>query len=296
MASPQMAQAKEMEAAHFAEASASPTDSEIEILRRAMPALAMPLPDHLRVISASIQDSTCYWMIPESADLSQRIVYVHGGGFVTGSYDSHHLLAGWLAEEAKAALLFIDYQRAPETRFPKQLEEIERAMRWVRINSPDGISSASKVIIAGDSAGAGMSLACMVRLRDTGQDMPTGAVLLCGMFDVDEGTSRFIQAAARRRVMVQAYLGPDGVPSDPRASPIRADLSGLPPLLIQTGSEDGCRDESEAVAERARAAGVHVEFQDFDGAFHAWQRFAPLVPEARDALNRVAQFIHALPQ
>jgi acetyl esterase/lipase len=200
---------------------------------------------------------------------------------------------GWLAHYARACVLFVDYGLAPEARFPGQIRQVHAALEWAAGNGPFGLSQATGLYLAGDSAGAGIALASLLLARRHRTPLPDAAVFFCGMFDLQSSSSAFIQAASRRQSMVEAYLGKLDLADDPLASPIRAELTGLPAMLLQTGTLDGCRADSEIVASRAEEAGVSATLQVWPETFHLWQRFAPMATEADDALQAAARFIMA---
>jgi len=281
--------AKELEEAHFAAAALPKEGFDISALRRAIGDIGLDMPPGVRIQPA--ETANCHWVTTPISDTKRRIVYSHGGGFVAGGLPSHRTLLAWLAYYASASVLFVDYTLAPEARFPTQLHQVHDALAWAASNGPSGASDAAGLFIAGDSAGAGIALAALLMARANGAPLPDGALFFCGMFNLAHASSAFIQAASRRQSMVEAYLGDLALVEDPLASPIRADLGGLPPLLVQTGTMDGCRADSAILSERAKAAGVPVTLQVWQDTFHVWQRFAPLAPEADEALQAAGRFI-----
>ncbi len=283
--------AMELEASQFA-AAALPADGfDLRAMRRALCDIGLDMPTGIQIRSVQVAESNCLWVFARNSDNTRRIVYSHGGGFVAGGFPSHRTLVAWLAQYSGASVLFVDYDLAPEVKFPNQIQQVYTALEWAAENGPLGPDPATRLFVAGDSAGAGIALAALVTARDNRTRLPDGALFFCGMFDLVGSSSMFIQAAPRRQMMVEAYLGDLALAVQPLASPIRADLAGLPPMLLQTGTLDACHADTEIMAERAKAADVCVTLQVWTDTFHLWQRFAPLAPEAEEALQAAGRFI-----
>jgi acetyl esterase/lipase len=286
--------AKQLEDAQFA-AAALPADGfDVAAMRRALCDIGLEMPPGVELRPVPEAETDCLlWVTTQNSDSRRRIVYSHGGGFVAGGFPSHRTLVGWLAHYAGACVLFVNYGLAPEVRFPTQIRQVHAALEWAATNGPLDRSPATGLYLAGDSAGAGIALATLVMAHRNRTLLPDAAVFFCGMFDLLSSSSAFIQAASRRQSMVEAYLGRLALADDPLASPIRAELTGLPAMLLQTGTLDGCRADSEIVARRAEEAGVSVTLQVWPETFHLWQRFAPLASEADEALQAAGRFIIA---
>jgi acetyl esterase/lipase len=232
------------------------------------------------------------WRIGASMhETGPLIVYLHGGGFVAGGLSSHRALAAWLAHHAQGQVLFVDYTLAPEGRFPVQIDQAAQVIASA-ITGACGGGGTTQVHVAGDSAGACLAIGAMLRARACGDPLPAAAILFCGMLELDPARSEFADANHRIRAMVQAYLGDTAV-SDALANPGVAELAGLPPMLLQTGTADGCRADVERFHARATAAGVEATLSVWPDMFHVWQRFAPLLPEASAALAEAGAFIAA---
>ena len=286
-----LVKAMELEAAQFA-AAALPSDGfDVGAMRRALGDIGLDMPSGIQIRAVRVAASNCLWVCAQNADTTRRIVYSHGGGFVAGGFPSHRTLVAWLAHFSGGSVLFVDYDRAPEAKFPHQIQQVCAALEWAAANGPLGRDPATRLFMAGDSSGAGIALAALVTARDNRTRLPDGALFFCGMFDLVSSSSMFIQAAPRRQKMVEAYLGDPAVAVQPLASPIRADLAGLPPMLLQTGTLDACRADSDIMAERAKAADGCVTLEVWPDTFHLWQRFAPLAPEAEEALQAAGRFI-----
>ena len=234
------------------------------------------------------------WLVPPGAPRDKAILYFHGGGFRIGSVASHRDLAARIADASGCRVLSIHYRLAPENRFPAALDDALTAYRYLR---DLGLRPAD-ITFAGDSAGGNLVLAAMLAARERGLPLPAAGALMSPWTDLTaSGASYQSRAEAdpiHQRAMILAlaknYLGKDGDVSDPLASPLYADLSRLPPLLVQVGDRETVRDDSVDLAARAKAAGGEVELQVWDGMIHVFQMF-PEIPQAREAIASLAVFL-----
>jgi acetyl esterase/lipase len=233
------------------------------------------------------------WLVPPRAS-SGTILYLHGGGYVACSPATHRPITATLARLSGCRVVSVDYRRAPEHPFPAALDDAFAAWEWL-IDS--GVKPGS-IAIAGDSAGGGLTLALLVRARDAGHAMPACAVCFSPWTDL-AGTGASATANDGRCAMFHpentaqfsaAYLG-GASPRDPRASPLYADVRGLPPVLIQVGSTELLLDDARRMHERLKGAGVESQLDIFDDVMHCWQMLDGLMPEARIALRQAATFI-----
>jgi epsilon-lactone hydrolase len=234
------------------------------------------------------------WISPANAPEDKAILYFHGGGFRIGSVSSHRDLIAQIALASGCRVLAINYRLAPEHRFPAALDDAIAAYRWMLDR---GLKSGN-VALAGDSAGGNLVLAAMLALRERRLPLPVSAVLMSPWTDLAAtGASYASRAEAdpiHQRAMILAlarnYLGGQGDPYDPLVSPLYADLGGLPPLLIQVGDRETVLDDSVMFADMARAAGVDVDLQVWDGMIHVFQMFGAELPEAHQAIASIAGF------
>lgn len=233
------------------------------------------------------------WLVPDNAKVGQALLYLHGGGYSIGGIKTYRNMVSHLASAAGCRALLIEYRLAPENRFPCAVEDAVTSYRWLLSQGydPDNIA------IAGDSAGGGLAVATLLSLRDAGDPLPAAAMLLSPWTDL-AGTGESLQAVGWRDPMLNKgvihkmavmYLG-ETDPGNPLASPLYADLKGLPPMLIQVGTREILLDDARRLAERARESGVEVHLEVCEGMFHVWQFFAPLVPESRAAIERLGRF------
>ena len=235
------------------------------------------------------------WVRAEEAAHDRAVLYLHGGGFQVGSTRSHRELMSGISRAAGCAVLGIDYRRAPEHRFPAALDDALAAWHWLQ---GEGFAS-ERLAVAGDSAGAGLALSAMLSLRDAGRPLPVAAALMSAWTDLTASADSYQTRAAadpiHQRPMILAmarrYLGADADPRQPLASPLFADLAGLPPLLLQVGDRETVLGDSTLLAARARAAGVAVELEVWDGMVHVFQQFPAELAEARQAIASIGVFV-----
>jgi monoterpene epsilon-lactone hydrolase len=235
------------------------------------------------------------WVTANAARRDNAVLYLHGGGFQVGSSLSHRELMAGISHAAAVPVLGLDYRRAPEHRFPAALEDALCAFDWLLSQGFDE----SAIALAGDSAGAGLALSMLISLRDSGRVLPTAAVLMSAWTDLtasgDSYESRAASDPIHQRPMIVAmarnYLGETTDPRTPLASPLFADLRGLPPLLIQVGDRETVLSDSTLFAEKARAAGVRVDLEVWEEMIHVFQQFPAELIEAREALETIGVFL-----
>jgi acetyl esterase/lipase len=234
------------------------------------------------------------WITAPNARTDRFVVYLHGGGFVMGSVDTHRGLMGRISRSAEARVLGINYRLAPEFPFPAALEDATTAYKWLIANE----AKASDIVIAGDSAGGGLSLSMLVALRDAGNPLPAAGVCLSPWADMEAtgdtlATKATIDPVNRRETLLKnatLYLG-NGDRKAPLVSPLYADLTGLPPLLFQVGESEVLLDDSKRLAEQAKSCGVDVSLEVWPEMIHVWQLFAAILPEAQQAIDHIGAFI-----
>jgi len=230
----------------------------------------------------------------DPVDDSKVVMYLHGGGYVIGSIVSHARLVGHIAKAAGIRALNVDYRLAPEAPHPAAVTDAVTAYRWLL---DQGIA-ADKIVIAGDSAGGGLTIATLLAIRDQGLAHPGAAVTLSPWIDL-EGTGDSMTSRAHvdlmvdgpaLKVMADMYLNGQS-PHDPLAAPLHADFTGLPPIYIQVGDEETLLDDSSRLAERAGAAGVDVRIEVFPEMQHVFQMSVGNLPEADEAVAKIGAYI-----
>jgi acetyl esterase/lipase len=253
-----------------------------------------PIPADVQRTPLTANGVPAEWIAASNASPNRALLYLHGGGYVIGSITSHREMVARLARAAGARALAIDYRLAPEHPFPGAVEDATAAYRWLLAQ---GFEPA-RIVIAGDSAGGGLTVATLVALRDAGDPRPAAGVCMSPWVDL-EGLGRSMTANAARDPLVQkdglvrwagAYLA-GAHPRTPLAAPLYADLRGLPPLLIQVSTAETLYDDATRLTEKARAAGVDVTLEPWPEMVHVWQLFAPLLPEGQQALARAGAFV-----
>jgi acetyl esterase/lipase len=273
---------------------ANPFAEEIADVRVQFDAMGAPIADDIKVEKVDADGVPCQMLTPPGADADRVIVYVHGGGYVFGSLVSHGGAVGEVARAGKCCALQVDYRLAPEHPYPAAVEDACTAYRYLVANG----TAPEKITIMGDSAGGGLTIAAIVALRDAGDTGPGAAVCLSPWVDL-EGTGESVKSRADRDPLVDpemlhgiaaTYLGGQD-PKSPTASPIHANLSGLPPVLIQVGEREILYSDSEALATKAKIAGADVTFEEWPEMIHVWHLFYPMLTEARDAIKRCGEFI-----
>ena len=235
------------------------------------------------------------WIEPAGPVPEKVILYLHGGGYCICSLDTHRGLAARLALASLARVLIIDYRLAPENPFPAALEDVLTAYRWLLAQ---GIS-AEQIVIGGDSAGGGLSVATALSLRNAGQALPSAMFLISPWTDLTfSGESihsrinvdPIFGGDGNRLYFAPAYLGSND-PTNPLISPLFGELHHLPPTLIHVGSDEILLDDSVRLKQKLIAAGVDVRLEVWDGMWHVFQIFAPYVPEAQQAIYQLGDFI-----
>ena len=235
------------------------------------------------------------WISPANAPKDKAILYFHGGGFRIGSVASHRDLIAQIAVASGCRVLAINYRLAPEHRFPVARDDALAAYDGML---GQGLKPAN-VVFAGDSAGGNLALTAMLALRERQLPLPAAAVLMSPWTDLAATGAGYVSRAEadpiHQRPMILAlaknYLGGEGNPRDPLVSPLYADLAGLPPLLIQVGDRETVLDDSVLLADKARAAGVEVDLQIWDGMIHVFQMFGAELAEAHRAIADTVLFL-----
>ena len=249
------------------------------------------IPEEIAGLGGSIPAA---WLVPPAPHPHRFIIYLHGGGYIAGSLRSYQGFVSHIARAAGAAVLFPEYRLAPEHCFPAPLEEALATYDWLLGR---GVRP-QQVVIAGDSAGGGLTLALLQALRQRGEAMPAAAVCLSPWTDLTCcGVSMRTRADRDpwlRPHLVEAAAGVycGGVPAtDARVSPLYGEMVGLPPMLIQVGEREILLSDATRLAEKAAAEGVPVTLEVWAGMWHVWQAFLVSgVPECSEAIDRMGRY------
>lgn len=279
---------------------ARPLDPKADprIIRRKLDRLAIRFAGTtpgIDVRKIDIEGLPAEWLIPDASGQNGTLLYLHGGGYIVCSPDTHRPMVATLARNANMRALVIDYRLAPEHPFPAGLTDALKAYRWLIAQG----TPATSITIAGDSAGGGLTLALLLSLRDAGDPMPAGAALLSPWTDLT--MSGWSHVTHRKRdpmlstegaLLASHHYLAGASPANPLASPLHGRFDGLPPLFIHVGENEILLDDSLRLAERARAAGVAVEIKVWPDVPHVFQAFH-FLPEARASLSLIAAFLKA---
>lgn len=270
------------------------TGMPVEQLRANMEAMAtvVPPPEDVSFEPTDAGGVPAEWVAAPDVRNDAAILYLHGGGYAIGSIATHRLIAANISRAAGVRVLLIDYRLAPEHPHPAAVEDATAAYRWLLAQ---GLAPGN-VAVSGDSAGGGLTVATLLALRDAGDPLPACAVPMSPWVDMDQSSESYATrcdldpmcSATGLKEMADWYLaGQDR--ETPLASPVHADLSGLPPLLVQVGDHEVLLDDSVRLVDRAKAAGVDATLEVEEEGIHVFQAFP--VPEATEAIARLAAFV-----
>src|SRR2546426_1389065 len=255
-----------------------------------------PTPADVAIEAVKAPQRPAEWLRPPRVRSDTVVLYLHGGGYVIGSPRSHRHLAAAIARAARARALVLDYRLAPEHPFPAALEDAVAAYRWLLAQG----QAPASLVVAGDSAGGGLTVATLVALRELGVPLPAAGVCISPWGDLTCSTPSYATNAAADPIvrpaivgeMARAYLaGAD--PKTPLASPRFADLSGLPPLLIHVGRDEVLLDDATGLAEGLKVAGVAARLEIVPRMVHVWHWFLPMLDEAQTAVDEIGAFVNA---
>jgi len=231
----------------------------------------------------------------ERSGPGHAILYLHGGAFVAGSALSHAHVSAMLATETDIPVYVLEYRLAPEHPFPAGLNDVIKAYHQILTE----VGDSTRISLVGDSAGGNLTLSALCRLRDAGTDLPSSGVaispstdLTCGgeSYDTRKEQDFFLSREGLETDFATYLAGTSA--EDPGASPLFGDLTGLPPLLLQVGSDELLLSDSTRFADKAKAAGGDVTLEIWEEMIHVWHLFPQWLPEARQAIKRIAAFIN----
>ncbi|KAL4802558.1 Alpha/Beta hydrolase protein [Aspergillus unguis] len=237
------------------------------------------------------------WCSPHSASPQHVILYLHGGGFISGSPSSHRKLAAHLAKRAGCLALVLDYRRAPDNAFPTQIDDVVAAYKWLR---DERGFAAQRIAFAGDSAGGNLTVSASLALRELGGDGPAAVAAFSPWFDMrltgeswkrNASTDLLVVPEAMTGV-IAGYIGQHSLDT-PGLDLLRTDLTRFPPMYLASGKAEVLEDDAVLLAENARRCGVEVELEQADGMQHIWVLMAGNAPEADSTLEQAARFIRS---
>jgi monoterpene epsilon-lactone hydrolase len=244
--------------------------------------------------SDNVAGVNAIWALPLDADTKKVLIFTHGGGFVVGSSSSHRKLAGHVAKALKATCLVLDYRLAPESPYPAQLDDVTAVYQDLLGKGvlPENIT------MIGDSAGGNLAISSVLNFREKGLPLPGSVIAFSPWTDmaITGGTiesNEETDALVKRHVveaMAGMFLGENGSPQDPLASPVYADYAGYPPLYINAGSVETLLDDSRRVKLKADEAGVDCTLSVVDGMQHVFPFLAGRETKADDEINKIARW------
>jgi acetyl esterase/lipase len=272
-------------------------NTSIEKLRRDTEETAARLvkkTDDVSYIPADYDGLYAEWVEPKNAPRDKTVLYFHGGGFVLGSAKSHRNIVGNFVRSLGVKALVFDYHLAPEHPAPAAVFDGAAIYKWLLDQGYD----AKNIAFAGDSSGGGIELSTLVKCKDDGLPMPAVCAAFSPCTDItmsgESHKTRVKSDPCTPKGANETYLGyyvGEGDPRDPYISPLFADLSGLPPLIIQVGNDETLRDDSIRFTEKAESVGVEVKMKVWKGMFHCFPLMAPMFPEACEALAETCGFM-----
>jgi epsilon-lactone hydrolase len=291
MASPQLQTAIDAMKALVARPVATPQE-----MRVVFEELAVPPAADIKCERVEAGGVDAEWVCAPNAASDRFVLYLHGGGYVIGSVNTHRDMIARISRAAEARVLALNYRLAPEHPFPAAVDDAVAGYKWLLAQG----AKPSRIAIGGDSAGGGLAAATLVAIRDAKLPIPAAGVLLSPWVDLEglgESMTTRVEAdpVVRKEGLVgmaQAYLGGQD-PKTPLAAPLYADLKGLPPLLIQVGDAETLLDDSTRLEARAKAAGVNTKLEVWPEMIHVWQLFASFLPEGQQAIDGIGKFIVA---
>ena len=271
----------------------------VETARKHLETIARTL--LVKAVGVSVEESQLAgidvdWHKPKKAREDKVLFYLHGGAYVIGSRRTHRQLVSHIAREAGVTAVIPEYRLAPENPFPAAIDD---AVAVYRALLQSGFKP-ENIVISGDSAGGGLSVATLLALRHAGDPLPAAAVLLSPFLDV---TASGESAATRAdqdpwfevsdMAVVARYYCPDETKwRDPLVSPVFANVSGLPPMLIQVGNDEILLDDSTRLAAKLEAAGIDVDLEVWPDMWHVFPMFVGKMPEARRAVEKIGVYIN----
>ncbi|CAH0345771.1 alpha/beta hydrolase [Bacillus sp. CECT 9360] len=253
---------------------------------------SIPIDPDIKTEKIMIENTPAEWVIAPNAARDRVFLYLHGGAYMLGSLNTHRDLAAKLSRSTATRVLVIEYRLAPEHPFPSGIEDAVTAYRWLLRS---GISP-ERIVVGGDSAGGGLTMAMLLSLRDAGDALPASAILLSPWTDM-EGTGESMESRAdadpwlnpeQNRAAPFLYIGSMDR-RHPLVSPIYADLQGLPPMLVHVGNDEILLDDSVRLVERANAAGVEATLKVWEDMWHVFQQFT--TPEASKAIDEIGEYV-----
>lgn len=251
------------------------------------------IPIDITVREQIIEGMKSEWLVPKDANLDKVILYVHGGGYVSGSCSDHRGFVAKLAMNTGIQTLIYEYRLAPEYSFPAALDDSVKIYLWLLSS---GFNPES-IVIAGESAGGGLCLATLLALKEKKIPLPIAAVAISPWTDLTcssesyKTKNKFSPAPLNSWTVFSRYYVGDNNPENPLISPLFGDLTGLPPIFINSGVNDELYDDGEKFYLKSKQSGVEINFRAGIGMIHCYPLLAPMFKEATVAMDEIVSFI-----
>lgn len=255
---------------------------------------SIPLPEGTTYEAVDAGGVPSEWIHVEDVADDRWYLFIHGGGYYRGSIAATRATAARISAQTKAKVLSIDYRLAPEHPYPAAMDDTMAAYLWLLEQG----ANPERTVVGGISAGGGLTLGLLLRLRDEGRPLPVAATPMSPWTDLTQSGNSFTTNADSDPIISKAYLdrmsalylaGADAEKT-PYASPLHGDLTGLPPVLLQVGSAETMLDDSTAFARKAEAAGVQVVYEVWPQMFHGWHGSAHILEDAQQAIETLGSF------
>jgi len=256
-------------------------------------ALAFKPDKSIKIEPFYINTIEAQWLLPLHHNEKRIIMYIHGGGYIAGSINSHKDLASRIAIASDAKILIFNYRLAPEHPFPKGLTDVIAVYQWLTNNLPDTHS----ISLVADSAGAGFALVLLSRLLMEARPLPVCSVFISPWIDLECQNKSHVENQEKDPMLSQsilkktARLYTDKDLSNPMISPINSKFSGISPILIQTGEHEVLVDDSKILSKKLNEAGATVQLEIWEEMFHVWHYFAKYLSEGKQAIKQIGNFI-----
>jgi epsilon-lactone hydrolase len=251
------------------------------------------MPVEVTVKEQVIEGIRSEWLVPEGSDASKIILYVHGGGYVSGSCNDHRTIVAKFAKNTGVTNLVYEYRLAPEHPFPAGLDDSVKVYQWLL----DSGFKPQNILIAGESAGGGLCLALLLALKERNMAQPVAAVSISPWTDLTCSSDSYrtknkvsLAPLNSWTVFSKYYIG-ENKATNPLISPLFGDLKGLPPILLNSGVDDELYEDGESFFLKAWEEGVDITFRAGIGMVHCYPLLAPMFPEATEAMNEIVAFV-----
>jgi acetyl esterase/lipase len=251
------------------------------------------VPQGITVKAQRIEGINAEWLIPQGSNPTKVILYVHGGGYVSGSCNDHRTIVAKFAKNVGVTCLTYEYRLAPEHPFPAGLDDSVKIYLWLLASG----FKPENILIAGESAGGGLCLAILLALKDRNIAQPVAAVSISPWTDLTCSSDSYRTknkvslAPLNSWTVFSKYYCGENKATNPLISPLFGDLKGLPPVLLNSGADDELNQDGEEFFLKARSSGVDITFKAGIGMVHCYPLLAPMFPEATEAMDEIVDFV-----